>query len=103
MTERKAYAEVLLNFAQKRSGLGLELAFGESNTEKRVKNVLNSKKKGIVGIIAVVFVVLASGCSFFTENIDETTSQTDNSIATTVEESETSNKIAFTEEVKSIK
>ena len=47
--------------------------------------------------------VLASGCSFFTENIDETTSQTDNSIATTVEENETSNKIAFTEEVKSIK
>ena len=103
LTERKAYAEVLLNFAQKRSGLGLELAFGESNTEKRVKNVLNSKKKGIVGIIAVVFVVLVSGCSFFTENIDETTSQTDNSIATTVGENETSNKIAFTEEVKSIK
>lgn len=70
LAERKAYADVLLSFAQKRSGLWVELAFGESHTEKRIKNVLYPKKKGTVSLVIVALVMLLCGCSFLTESTD---------------------------------
>lgn len=55
--ERIKYAEVLLQFAKKKSGLALTAAFSESNTEKRIKNVLHYKKLSIGSLILVLALV----------------------------------------------
>ncbi|MBO5228903.1 MAG: M56 family metallopeptidase, partial [Lachnospiraceae bacterium] len=61
--DKKAYAGTLLSFSVKRSGFSVGLAFGESNTERRVRNIMKKNKKSfiIVGIIALlaVFCVVA--------------------------------------------
>lgn len=46
--EKKSYAQTLLTFAEKRSGLSAGLAFGESHTERRVRNLARKRKGGIV-------------------------------------------------------
>lgn len=46
--EKKFYARTLLSFAEKRSGLSIGLAFGESHTERRVRNLARKRKGGIV-------------------------------------------------------
>lgn len=46
--EKKSYAQTLLSFAEKRSGLSVGLAFGESHTERRVRNLAGKRKGGIV-------------------------------------------------------
>jgi len=61
--ERKEYAETLLSFAVRQSGFHVGLAFGESNAEQRIRNVLKSKKRsrivlGTVVALAVVSTVL---------------------------------------------
>lgn len=48
MEEKKSYARTLLSFAEKRSGLSAGLAFGESHTERRVRNLARKRKGGIV-------------------------------------------------------
>ena len=58
--ERKAYARTLLSFAEKQSRFSMGLAFGESHTEKRVKN-LRKKRKGSL-IVAGVVALLALFC-----------------------------------------
>ncbi len=46
---RTEYSTVLLNVSIKQSrGLILPLAFGESNTKARIKNVLKLKKPGVM-------------------------------------------------------
>ena len=67
LMERKIYAKVLLSFAAHKSGLWCELAFGESHTEKRVKNIIYRKKKSTVCLIIVFLVTLLCGCSFLQE------------------------------------
>lgn len=61
--ERKSYAMVLLSFAERQNGFPLELAFGESHTERRVKNLMRRRKKSavVVCIVALlaVFCVIA--------------------------------------------
>lgn len=42
---RKAYAATLLHYSMVNSGLTLPLTFGESNTERRVKNILTYHKR----------------------------------------------------------
>lgn len=60
LAERKAYAETLLGFAVAKNGFSMELAFGESNTEERVKNVLKKKKKS--GLVICGVIILAALC-----------------------------------------
>lgn len=50
MEERKTYAGILLKFSAERSGL-FSLAFNESNTEKRIQNILRGKKKRTVFLV----------------------------------------------------
>lgn len=56
--ERKSYARTLLSFAEKRSGLSVGLAFGESHTERRVRNLMRKRKGGILvtGLVTVLAV-----------------------------------------------
>lgn len=60
LEERKIYAETLLSFAEKDNGFGAGLAFGESHTEKRVKNIMKKRKRSLLVVCLVV--VLASFC-----------------------------------------
>lgn len=68
IAEKKAYANALLAFAEKGNSLWVELAFGESHTEQRVRNILYHKKDGIVGIVVVMLVIILGGCTFLTES-----------------------------------
>jgi beta-lactamase regulating signal transducer with metallopeptidase domain len=57
---RKEYSASLLSFAAGRKIMaGMPLAFGESDTKSRIKNVLDYKKPGFWVIIAALVVVLA--------------------------------------------
>lgn len=58
LEERKAYARTLLAFAEKGSNFGTGLAFVESHTEKRVKNIMKKRKRSllIVCLVAAVSV-----------------------------------------------
>lgn len=58
--ERKAYARTLLAFAARQNGFSIGLAFGESNTERRVKNLMRKRRGSI--IIDIVIVLLAVFC-----------------------------------------
>ncbi|MDE7297834.1 MAG: M56 family metallopeptidase [Lachnospiraceae bacterium] len=59
--ERKAYAKTLLSCARQQSGLAVGLAFGESNTERRVENIMKKRKNS--WIVAACVVVLAIFCT----------------------------------------
>lgn len=65
--ERKSYAMAMLSFAAKRSGFSIGLAFGKSNTERRVVNIMKKRKNNpiilcfallLVAFCAVAFVTL---------------------------------------------
>ncbi|RGY99281.1 M56 family metallopeptidase [Clostridium sp. AM58-1XD] len=61
-----AYSAILLKFAVKQNRLLLPLAFGESHTKIRVKNILRYRKPtGRIGAILTVAAVLA-GCTLST-------------------------------------
>lgn len=50
MPERKTYADILLNLSVRQNGF-VPLAFNESNTEKRIKNVLKGRKERTVFLV----------------------------------------------------
>lgn len=58
--EKKSYANTLLLFAERRSGLSVGLAFGESHTERRVRNLMKKRKGGI--LITSLVTVLTVFC-----------------------------------------
>lgn len=58
--ERKAYAGTLLTFAARQNGYSVGLAFGESNTERRVKHLMHKRKGSIILVFLVA--VLAVFC-----------------------------------------
>jgi len=58
--EKKSYANTLLSFAERRSGLSVGLAFGESHTERRVRNLMKKRKGGI--LITCMVTVLTVFC-----------------------------------------
>lgn len=64
--DRKAYAKALLSFAAKRSGFSLGLAFGESNTEKRVRNIMRKRKGSLIIILLVALLATFCACAFMT-------------------------------------
>ena len=58
---RQDYSRSLLSLSIKQSGLLFPLAFGESNTKSRVKNVLNFRKPSSwVSIVAIILVVITA-------------------------------------------
>lgn len=57
MDAKKDYSFALLHAAEKRSGFILPLAFGESNTKKRVRNILNYKKPTRLAAFAAVLII----------------------------------------------
>lgn len=58
---RAEYSKSLLSLSLKQSGMLIPLAFGESNTKARVKNVLNFKKpSGWICVAAAVLIVAAA-------------------------------------------
>lgn len=66
MEEKKAYSKVLLDFAEQKSGLSVGLAFGESNTEQRVRNIMNKRRGRILITCAVVLVAIVSAVTLMT-------------------------------------
>ncbi len=63
--EKKLYANTLLSYAMRSNGFREELAFGESNTEKRVKNILTDKKGGASFIIVFLLTIMCCLALFF--------------------------------------
>ncbi len=63
--ERKDYASALLFYASKESGFQAGPAFGESDTEKRIKNICYRKKQSKKAGFAAFFLVLLCGAAFF--------------------------------------
>lgn len=60
---RTAYAGALLHFSMQRSGLMFPAAFGESNTEQRVRNILKYRKKPVaVTALALCAVAALTVC-----------------------------------------
>lgn len=58
---RKEYALTILRFSMKKSGLLFPVAFGESNTESRVRHILKGKKTApVFGGLAVLAIALAA-------------------------------------------
>lgn len=59
---RKSYSRSLLGFAINQRGLSAGvLSFGETNTRRRVRNVMNFKKQGKwIGIFAILLVIAVS-------------------------------------------
>ena len=59
--EKKSYANTLLAFSVRNSSFSVGLAFGESNTEKRVENIMKKRKTSyiIIGAVAVLAVFCA--------------------------------------------
>ena len=83
LQERKSYSAALLHFSMKQSGLSTTLSFGETNTEKRVKNVLKKKLKNIL-VLGIIMLATAGAVVAFlsippkavkTENTRETESK----------------------------
>ena len=64
--EKKSYARTLLSFAEKRSGLSVGLAFGESHTERRVRNLARKRKGGIVVTSLVMTLAVFCTAAFMT-------------------------------------
>ncbi|MDO5292665.1 MAG: M56 family metallopeptidase [bacterium] len=62
--ERKDYARILLLHSIKHSRIQLVMAFGESNTEKRVKHLSKRKKRG-TGITAMIVTSMVVMAVFF--------------------------------------
>ena len=58
---KKEYSMTLLRFSARRSGLGLPLAFGESSTESRIRNILKySRPKKWICLAAVLLLGAAA-------------------------------------------
>lgn len=66
LNERKAYAKTLLSCAGRQSGLAVGLAFGESNTERRVKNIMKKRKNNLIVLFCVILLSVFCVAAFMT-------------------------------------
>ncbi len=65
---RRDYSLALLQFQEQKNLLLIPLAFGESHTKGRIKNVLRYKKPGfLLGVLAVILVI-GAGAAFLTNS-----------------------------------
>ncbi len=69
--QKRHYAQTLLDFACKRSGISPVLYFGESSTKKRIRHALNTKRPHM--LISLLLLLMISGCgiSFLTAGEEE--------------------------------
>ncbi len=74
--ERKSYAKTLLSFAEKQSGFTVGLAFGESNTERRVKNIMYKRKSSVIILCFIIILVAFCTLAFMTVPKDSKESST---------------------------
>lgn len=65
-TQRKDYAKTLLSFAEQQSSLHAGPAFGESNTERRVKNIMKKRKKNLLVLGLVILLSIFCTAAFMT-------------------------------------
>lgn len=75
LERKKEYAGVLLQFALKKGSHGISLPFGETNTEKRIKNVLLKKSRhtflfafSAAVVVALMVLLLTAPVSYGKEN-----------------------------------
>ena len=75
LERKKEYAGVLLQFALKKGSYGISLPFGETNTEKRIKNVLLKKSRhtflfafSAAVVVALMVLLLTAPVSYGKEN-----------------------------------
>lgn len=68
--DKKAYAKTLLAFAERQNGFSVELAFGESNTERRVKNLMRKRRRSILIVIPVVLLAVFCAMALLTVRED---------------------------------
>ncbi len=66
LEERKSYAQTLLSFAEKDNGFGAGLAFGESHTEKRIKNIMKKRKRSFLVVFLVAVFAIFCVAAFMT-------------------------------------
>lgn len=85
---RAEYSRMLLQYAMKRSGLILPMGFGESNTEERVRNVLDKKRLPVWGTGLVLVMVVVFGICIATKPHEQKTKESDNPIEAEVLQSE---------------
>ncbi len=75
---RTDYSNALFHISLKQSGIMLPLAFGESNTKERIKNVLNFKKPPIyVAIVAILVIIITAYTMLTTMNQSATKTNQD--------------------------
>lgn len=70
--KKKGYSMALLQFETRRSALLIPLAFGESHTKSRIRNILNYKKPGFWVSIAAILLLAAAAVTLLTSPQQET-------------------------------
>lgn len=66
ISEKKEYAKLLLSFAENKSIFSIKLAFGQSNTERRIKSILNKKRGNVIVACTILMLAVLSAFSFLT-------------------------------------
>ncbi len=64
--QRKDYARTLLSFAEQQGSLHVGSAFSESNTERRVKNIMKKRKKNLLILGLVIMLTVFCSVAFMT-------------------------------------
>ena len=64
--ERKAYAETLLSCAGRYNGFVSGPAFGESNTKRRVENIMKKRKNNFIVLFCVILLAVFCAVAFMT-------------------------------------
>lgn len=83
--EKKSYSLALLHAAEQKSGLFLPLAFGESHTRSRIKNVLNYRKPAFWMAVLAIGVVIIAGAGLMTDPVvQKTIEETGNEITSII-------------------
>lgn len=77
--ERKAYARTLLAFAARQNGFSIGLAFGESDTERRVKNLMRKRRGSIFIVFCIVLLAVFCVIALLTVRGGESGTQSDES------------------------
>ena len=83
--EKKSYSLALLHAAEQKSGLLLPLAFGESHTRSRIKNVLNYHRPAFwITALAIAAVAVTGACLMTDPAVQKTIEETGNEIASVI-------------------
>jgi beta-lactamase regulating signal transducer with metallopeptidase domain len=83
------YSNSLLSLSGKQSGLLFPLAFGESNTKSRIKNVLNYRKSAFLVILFAVIILTVVAVGLMTNQKEKANFQEDIQLRNSVIEIET--------------